>query len=482
MKLYNYLDGIEIKENTVMRFDVEVNGVTSRSGDVENGDIFVCIKGKRQDGHAFSGVAKEKGASVLVVESVTEDIRNCGLPYIVVENTRRILPLLCARRYGNPEREMKLIGVSGTNGKTSTCKIVSEIYRAAGSRVCTFGTLEGGLTTEDPEILFKKLRNAFDSGSDTVVMEASSHALELDKLNGLRFGVGIFTNLTEEHLDFHNDMEAYAKAKSKLFENSDIGIYNFDDKYFDKIKRSNPKGSYDYSFARKNAHFSAQNCVFYGTHGFEYDFVAKDKRVKIESQLCGSFNVYNTLAAASAAFADGVDAGSISRGIASVNNIKGRLEKLELSYAPFSVYIDYAHTPDALEKVLLCVRKVKHEQGKVILVFGCGGDRDRSKRKVMGSVASKYADLTIVTSDNSRTENTTDIINEILKGIDKERPYTVIESREKAIEYAINSAKDYDIVLLAGKGHEEYEIINGAKKYFSEREIAISAVDKRFKK
>ena len=482
MRLYNYLENVEVKEANVKNFDIEIKGITSRSYEVKEGYIFVCIKGLKNDGHLFAQNAKENGCSILVVEYINEQVKSCGLPYIRVKNTRKVLALMCAKHYGNPERELKMVAVTGTNGKTSTCRILSEIYKKSGRIVDTYGTLDGGLTTDDPEDLFKKLRHSFDNGFDTVVMEASSHALQLDKLFGVEFDNAVFTNLTEEHLDFHLSMDNYALAKSKLFSNSKICILNYDDSYSERIGE-NAKGiKYFYSLNCSKADYYIENLKMLGVDGFEYDLVTPKGKLKIKSYLCGYFNVYNTMAAAVSALCDGISPIYVEQGIKSVNNVKGRLERVELPSTDLNLYIDYAHTPDALEKVLCCIRDFKEDNQKITVLFGCGGDRDKTKRSVMGKIASRLADFTVITSDNSRSERPSDIINDILKGVDKERPYKVIENRKEAIEYVvINSCAD-DIILLAGKGHEDYEIDFSGKRYFSEIEIAVNAASKRFKK
>ena len=482
MRLYNYLENVEVKETNVKNFDVEIKGITSRSYEVKEGYIFVCIKGLKNDGHSFVQSAKENGCSVLVVEYVNEQVKSCGIPYIRVSNTRRVLALMCAKRYGNPERELKMVAVTGTNGKTSTCRILSEIYKKSGRIVDVYGTLDGGLTTDDPEDLYKKLRHSFDNGFDTVVMEASSHALQLDKLFGVEFDNAIFTNLTEEHLDFHLSMDNYALAKAKLFSSSKLSVLNYDDCYSEIIGNYANGRKYFYSLNCHDADYYVENLKMLGVGGFEYDLVMPKGKVKIKSGLCGYFNVYNTLAAANAALCDGIDPIYVEQGIKSVNNVKGRLERVELPYTDLNLYIDYAHTPDALEKVLYCIRDFKEDNQKITVLFGCGGDRDKSKRSVMGRIASRLADFTVITSDNSRSERPSDIIEDILKGIDKERPYKVIENRKEAIEYVIMNSCSDDIILLAGKGHEDYEIDFSGKRYFSEIEIAVNAASKRFKK
>ena len=482
MRLYNYLEDIEVLQTNVTRFDMEISGVTSRSADIKKGNAFVCIRGSKSDGHDFAVEAREKGAELLVIEGITGCVIASGLPFVIVSNTRAVLSKMCAVAVGHPERKMNITAVTGTNGKTSTCRLLSAVYAAAGVDTATLGTLSGGLTTPDPEDLFGFLKKEFDRGITNVVMEASSHALYYDKLFGIRFRNAVFTNLTGEHLDFHKSMMDYAMSKAKLFGASDRGFYNYDDRYSPALSAKAAGSVINYSATDPSADVYAENKVFYGMNGFEYELTGRGKRTKISSCLSGGFNLYNTLAASAVALYEGIESADIVRGIESVRLVPGRLERLDTGSLPINIYIDYAQTPDALEKVLGCIREYKAPDQALTLVFGCGGDRDRSKRKLMGQIASRLADLTVVTSDNSRSENATDIISEILKGIDKERPYTVIESRKDAIEYAIERTPLNGIVLLAGKGHEEYEIDRRGKHFFSEKKIAADAVFKRFNK
>lgn len=480
MRFYNFLENIEVKETNINRFDVEINGVTSRSEEVEKDFVFVCLQGRKSDGHSFASIAKDRGAALLVTEKTTSDVIESGLPYVRVSNTRAALALMCAKLYGNPERSLDITAVTGTNGKTSFCQILSSIYSQSGFGVRTLGTLCGGLTTPDPEELYKELHSAFDQGETRVVMEASSHALALDKLYGMTFGNTVFTNLTPEHLDFHNSMDEYAETKAKLFKMGRNCIFNLDDPYAHIVSRGCLGRKYTYSLYDKNADFYADNLKLKGSEGLEFELVFPNNRLKIQSKLCGLFNAYNITAASSAALVEGIAPLDVQKGITALKNVKGRLERVE-TCAPFDLFIDYAHTPDALEKVLKCIRGFRQRGQRIILLFGCGGDRDRSKRAVMGSIASRLADIVIITADNSRSEDVSEIIKQIMKGIDKERPYKVIEDRSQAIEYAVNIANENDIILLAGKGHEEYEINKCGKIHFNEKEIAVRAIGKRFK-
>ncbi len=481
MKLYNYLDILDILGNNVNKFDIEIKGVTSRSNEVSEGYIFVCIKGMQTNGNKYIVDAVQKGAVLLVTEEIDITVAESSVPYIKVPNARIALSRLCARFYGNPEKQLCIKAVTGTNGKTSTVQILSEIYDRANIKNRHIGTLSGNLTTPDPEELFSEFKKAFDNGYTHIIMEASSHALALEKLNGIVFNGAIFTNLTPDHLDFHSCMADYALAKSKLFCQSKFSLYNLDDEYGRKLYEKGNGKKYFYSANDRNADFFADNIKYKGNSGIEYDLVYKYGVLHVESGLVGRFNIYNTLSAISMALVDGLDAEVITDAVKNISGVSGRLEKIDLGSIEFSVYIDYAHTPDALEKLLHTVRGFRENGQKITLLFGCGGDRDKTKRAVMGKIASSLADFVIITSDNVRTEKPDDIIYDIMKGIDKERPHIVIENRKEAIRYAIKNAVKDEIILLAGKGHENYEIVGKQKHDFSEKEIAATAVRERFK-
>lgn len=481
MKLYSFLDVLDVLGNNVCNFDIEINGVSSRSHEILNGYIFVCIRGAQTNGNKYIAEAVKRGAVLLITEEIDVSVTESGIPYIKVPSARKALANLCARFYGNPEKQLCIKAVTGTNGKTSTVQILSKIYGDAGIKNRRIGTLSASLTTPDPEELFKEFKNAFDNGFSHIIMEASSHALTLEKLCGVEFDGAIFTNLTPDHLDFHCCMADYALAKSKLFYQSKCGFYNLDDEYGRILYEKGSEKKYYYSACDKSADFFADNIRYRGNSGIEYDLVYKGGSLHVESRLVGEFSVYNTLSAISMAIVDGIDPKIIADAVKSISHVSGRLEKIDVGNVDFSVYIDYAHTPDALEKLLNTVRGFRKNGQKITLLFGCGGDRDKTKRAVMGKIASTLADFVIVTSDNVRTERPCDIISDIMKGIDKERPHIVIQDRRKAIEYAINNAVKDEIILLAGKGHENYEIVGKEKTDFNEKEIAASAVRERFK-
>ena len=476
--------GTLIKELEVKKVNIgggtEISGICSDNRRVRKGDLFVCIRGAHHDGHDYVKEVLEKGAVGVVCEKAP-----CGgLPYIEVEDTRHALTLLCAAFYGHPERSFKyVIGITGTNGKTSTSFMLKSIFEAAGIKVGLIGTMRcllgdreleadksgAVLTTPEPELLFRLFAKMRDGGAECLIMEVSSHSLEQKRVDGIRFSAGIFTNLTRDHIDFHGSMENYTAAKKKLFSMCDIGIFNSDDPHSEYMSADVPCKKYFYGVERNEPDFIAKNVLYKGAFGVEYQFLSDDGVCRIKLSIPGNFSVLNSLAAASAAHALGVGNDAIAAGLASIKNVEGRIERLETD-TDYSVFIDFAHTPDALENIIKSVRSFT--EGRVITLFGCGGDRDRGKRPLMGEIAAKLSDFVVVTSDNSRTEDKNSIISDILGGMrDTPTPYTVIPDRTEAIKFALSDAKTGDSIILAGKGHEEYEIDSTGKHPYSERHI-----------
>lgn len=495
MLLKNLCRGAGIKcpedsENT------EINGISVSSDRVKNGDVFICIDGLHTDSHRFARIACEKGAAAVVAKE-GKTLDSLTVPVIRVKDCREAAAGLFASYYGNPQNSMKIIGITGTNGKTTVGKMLYEILTKASVRCGLIGTVEclspsgkidirssnglANMTTPDPEELYKILSVMKEDGAEYVIMEVTSHALALKKVSPIFFEYGIFTNLSEDHLDFHGNMEKYFEAKCKLFENCQTAVINCDDYYgrrlCDRIKNAEV---IRLSAEGRRADYYAGDIRYDGSRGIEYKIISRKLRLRIRCFIPGNFTVMNSFEAAVCAHEIGVRDGIISSALLSMAGVSGRLEAVELGDgADFSVFIDYAHTPDALENLLKTARGFRKENQRIVLLFGCGGERDRYKRKIMGQIASNLADFVIVTSDNSRSEESSEIISEIMLGINKESCYTVIVNRKEAIEYAINNSESGDIILLAGKGHEAYEIDRNGKHPFSEKEIVREAYEKK---
>ena len=497
--------------------DVKITNIVTDSRRAIAGSLFVCLKGTRLDGHDYINEAIERGAVFIVVEEGSEHkiqsgVLLDGVQYAISVSTRKTEALLWDRWCGHPSRGIKIIAVTGTNGKTSTSYMLRAIMMRAGYKTGLIGTvrsligedecdMRGGsamygavmsaaMTTPDPEILYGTILEMKKRGVEVIIMEASSHAIELEKLAGLaafgKIDAGIFTNLSPEHLDFHENMENYTRAKAKLFSMCKKGIVNGDSEYandIEKFSRMDGGGENGCEFIRFSAEpdsivnddiaYTAVNVKSNGTDGIKYIMYSNRAVFEVASPIPGMFTVYNTMAAISCAIEFGIDMSTIADAVRNLRGVDGRIERVELDErrVDFSVFIDYAHTPAALESMLLAVRGFRKKGQKITLVFGCGGDRDSGKRRSMGAIASRLADFVIVTSDNARSENPRKIILDILKGIDKEKPHIALENRADAIDYAVTTAKKNDIIILAGKGHEKYEIDRVGKHDFDEAEI-----------
>ncbi|MBQ3866331.1 MAG: UDP-N-acetylmuramoyl-L-alanyl-D-glutamate--2,6-diaminopimelate ligase, partial [Clostridia bacterium] len=407
------------------------------------------------------------------------------IPYVLMEDTRSALPLLLSTFYGHPEKSFRhMIAITGTNGKTTTSFMLKAVFEAAGHKTGVIGTTKyligdeeykkvdpaaAFLTTPDPEILFDLLADMRQAGVDTVIMEASSHALYLKKLTGLHFNVGIFTNLTQDHIDFHKTMEEYLSAKKRLFSICDTGVFNADDPHFEDISRNVPAAVVPFSVKSGKGTYRVEEMLREDEKGVAFRVASPRGEFDLSVPIPGAFTVYNALGAAAAAMESGLEPKDIVRGFAGMQGVKGRIERIPTD-TPYSVFIDFAHTPDALENILRTLREFT--RGRLWCLFGCGGDRDRSKRPVMGRIAGQLSDVVVVTSDNARTEEKEDIIAQILTGLgDCEKEVVTIVDRTEAIHYCLDRAEEGDVILLAGKGHEEYEIDKTGKHPYSERRI-----------
>ena len=471
MQLHDLLEGLEILS---LRADPtkEITGVSYDSRDLEPGHVFVAISGTETDGRLFAAEAVERGAACVICEEELE-----ALPCVVVPSARRALAVTSANWYGHPARELTVVGITGTNGKTSTSYYTKHILeRALGAKVGLVGTIQNmvgneilpaGRTTPESADLQALLRHMADAGCTHAVMEVSSHALALDRVYGIPFAVGIFTNLTQDHLDFHRTMEAYCDAKALLFMQCQTGVCNSDDPWRERLLRGSTCRTVFYGLDSP-ADIRAENICLSGS-GVTYDAVAEGERVSVWAATPGRFTVYNTLAALAAGRELGVPLADGAETLRSASPVRGRLEPVSTHGRPYHVLIDYAHTPDALENVLTAARAFA--PGRVVALFGCGGDRDRTKRPQMGTIAARLADFSVVTSDNPRTEEPTAIIRDILAGMEGCDRYAVVENRIEAIHYALSHAMPGDVILLCGKGHEDYQIIGHTKRHLDEREI-----------
>lgn len=456
--------------------ETEITGISYDSRTTAPGDVFVAMKGFATDGHAYIPNALAAGAAAVVCECVPE---GGDPPCVRVDDARRALAVMAANWYGHPADDMTMVAVTGTNGKTTTTYLVKAILeRALGARVGLIGTNQDMIgdeviptertTPESLELqaLFARMRSA---GCTHVVMEASSHALALERVYGIRYAVGIFTNLTQDHLDFHKTMEAYCDAKSILFQNCGAGVVNADDPWTQRLMAGAACRTYTYAVDRADADLRAENVTLAADH-IAFDAVTADSRTPVRVGIPGGFMVYNALDAIGAALALGVPVEKSAEALARVPHVKGRVEVVPTPGKDYTVLIDYSHTPDSLENILRTVKGFA--KGRTVALFGCGGDRDKTKRPVMGKIAAELADFVIVTSDNPRTEDPEAIIADILPGLaGSDTPHQVICDRVEAIHWAMDHALPGDVIALCGKGHETYQEIDHKKYHMDEREI-----------
>jgi UDP-N-acetylmuramoyl-L-alanyl-D-glutamate--2,6-diaminopimelate ligase len=476
--------------------DQAVTGVTYDSRQVKPGAVFVALRGVNADGTRFAPQAIANGAIAVVAETAAP--AGVSVPWIQVSNARAALAELAATFYGNPSEELVLVGITGTNGKTTTSYVLASIFEAAGIKCGRIGTigyrigareLDAPRTTPEAPELQQMLRGMRAEGCGACVMEVSSHALALRRADSLRFAAGVFTNLTRDHLDFHGDMEAYFGAKRRLFEilpEGAVGVINVDDR----------RGADLVAAARRPVTYAIDSAadvrpgpLTFTLDGLEFDIRTPRGTLHARSPLVGRPNAYNILAAAATAMALDLPFSAIETGIARLENVPGRFQVVSDAADDVRVIVDYAHTDDALKNLLETARPLA--TGRVITVFGCGGDRDRTKRPLMGAVAARLSDLVIVTSDNPRSEDPERILDEIRRGIvmpadriapkgqQKGTPSLAIVDRREAIEKAIKDARRGDLVLIAGKGHEKYQVIGDKTLPFDDVEVARAALARR---
>lgn len=481
MKLKALLEGIELLECHA-ELEMDICGLNADSRRVGAGEAFVAVTGFAADGHKFIPAAVKNGAAVVVCEHApTEEV-----PYVVVGSTRQALARAAANWYGHPAEHMTMIGVTGTNGKTTVTYLLKTVLeKTLGAKVGLVGTIQNMIgdevletertTPESLELqaLFARMREA---GCTHVVMEVSSHALCLSRVEGVRFKVGVFTNLTEDHLDFHKTMLDYCDAKARLFRQCEIGVLNLDDLYCDRIRRQAECRLLTYSTKDNAADLVAKN-IRLKPDRVETDVVTGNEISRAELKIPGAFSVYNALAVLTTGLALGIDLAQLTAALRLAHGVKGRMEVVPTPGKDYTVLIDYSHTPDSLENALTTARGFC--KGRLIALFGCGGDRDPFKRPIMGEIGGRLADVCVVTSDNPRTEEPNAILEQIVSGMkDAKSKPVVIENRVQAIGWAMEHARAGDILLLCGKGHETYQEVGHEKRHMDEREIVAEYLER----
>lgn len=444
--------------------DVVVSSLTHDSRQVRVGSLFCCIKGEKFDGHDFAAAAVERGAVALLVQHEISDIP-ITIPQIVVDDPRACIGFAATELYGNPSRHLSLVGITGTNGKTTTAHLLASIMKASGMQTEVIGTLSGSFTTPEAPDLQRNLSEMVERGTRAVAMEVSSHALSLGRVNGTSFAACVFTNLGRDHLDFHGSEENYFQAKARLFTHdfTSVGVVNADDPFGQRLLST--------STIQMTA-FSKDDVSDLQVSATAHQYSWRGRTIHVG--IGGTVNVMNSLAAATAAREIGIGLDDIVNGLESAPAVPGRFEKVEAGQ-DFVVLVDFAHTPDGLAEVLRSVRSSSPDS-RIILVFGCGGDRDKMKRPLMGEIAVSLADIIIVTSDNPRSEDPEAIMSSIIAGIPDHMRHRLLSTdvdRRRAIQRAISSARTGDVVLIAGKGHEVSQTI-GAESYpFDDRTVAL---------
>lgn len=459
----------------------EVQHLTLDSRQVTAGSLFVAVRGLQTDGHRFVDAALDQGAVALVVEELSprllQRVQQQGQSVVQVQQSRRGLAAIANAYYQHPSQQLRLVGITGTNGKTTTTYVIESILQTAGRTVGVIGTInyryadtriEASQTTPDAIVLQALLRQMVEAHVDTAVMEVSSHALDQDRVWGNRFEVCVFTNLSRDHYDYHGTEEAYFAAKARLFQDlpAQWHVLNLDDFFGRQLVHMSRARLFTYGLTSEA---TLKPCaVQHGIDGIQFTLPTTQGQLAIRCPLIGRHNVYNLLAGIGVAIALGVDAESITQGIARLH-VPGRLERVDVGQA-FYVFVDYAHTPAALEQVLHLVRA--ETPGRLITVFGCGGDRDPGKRPLMGHAATTLSDYTMITSDNPRTEVPQRIIDDIMTGVKASHTVKTIVDRRQAIAEAMALAQPQDTVIIAGKGHEDYQIIGHTRLHFDDREVA----------
>ncbi|MFP5109066.1 UDP-N-acetylmuramoyl-L-alanyl-D-glutamate--2,6-diaminopimelate ligase [Neobacillus sp. C211] len=467
--------------------DLEITSIENDNRKVQQGSLFICIKGYTVDGHDFAESAVKNGAAAILAERPL----SLGVPVILVKDTTRAMAVLADTLYGQPTKKLHLIGITGTNGKTTTSHLIEKIMVDAGQKTGLIGTMytkiadktiETKNTTPESLTLQKTFQQMVEAGVNTAVMEVSSHALDLGRVHGCDYDVAVFTNLTQDHLDYHKTMDEYKRAKSLLFaqlgntfdhHKPKFAVLNADDPASDMYSRSTAAHVITYGIDNK-ADIQAKN-IQMTSAGTHFNLFVETEKFPIQMQLIGRFSVYNVLASIAASLVSGVEINEIIKSIESVEGVSGRFELVNAGQ-DFTVIVDYAHTPDSLENVLKTVQHFAKK--RIFVIVGCGGDRDRTKRPLMAQIACQLATDPILTSDNPRSEDPLAILKEMEAGVEGEK-YKIIPDRKEAIHTAIQQATIGDVILIAGKGHETYQIIGNVVHDFDDRLVAREAIEGR---
>ena len=481
VKLWDLLHGVPLTGES-FTWDMEITSISYDTRTIRPGALFLALPGAKDDGARFIPEALEKGAAAVLCESLPEGEG----PWLQTPDTRRALALVSANWFDHPGRELTLIGVTGTNGKTTTTYLIKELLeRAQRTKVGLIGTIQNQIgtqilpahrTTPESYEVQQLLRQMADAGCTHVVMEVSSHALVQHRVEGLTFAAGVFTNLTQDHLDYHRTMEEYREAKGLLFRQCQTAVLNLDDEAGRWYRERVSCPAFTYSENKDYADLTAKNIRLFPGH-VEFEAVSQGDIQRIHLPIPGGFTIYNALAAAACGLCLGLKLEDIAAALRCAHGVKGRVEVVPTPTA-YTVLIDYAHSPNALENVLLTARDFT--AGRLICLFGCGGDRDKTKRPIMGSVVRELADVAIITSDNPRTEDPWAILQDILAGMDGPGGEIHIEpDRAQAIRWALSQGQAGDVIVLAGKGHETYQEINGVQYPMDERKIVAEYFEKR---
>lgn len=473
--------------------DIHINGIEVDSRQVRPGNLFICLPGFTVDGHDYASKAVENGAVALICQRKLP----IDIPQIIVKDSRFVMSLIADVFYQQPSHKLKVIGVTGTNGKTTTTHLIEKILANKGHLSGLIGTIKMKIgnetfdvknTTPDALELQKSFAKMLEVGSDYAIMEVSSHALDIGRVRGINYHIAVFTNLTQDHLDYHQTMDKYREAKGLLFsqlgnvysnsqDKNKYAVLNSDDMASEYYKRITAAQVITYGIDN-DADVRAKN-IEVGAYGTNFRLETFRGSIDIQLKMIGKFNVYNSLAAIAVALIEGIPLEEIKSSLEEIQGVDGRFEPVVVGQ-DFAVIVDYAHTPDSLENVLKTVKEFA--KGRIFCVFGAGGDRDKTKRPIMGEIAMKYSDIAVITSDNPRSEDPDAIIADILNGVKENegnREYTAITDRKQAIEYAVDRAQKDDIILIAGKGHETYQIIKDKVLHFDDREVARDAIRRK---